>query len=201
MFTINQESIDKDELSEIKKNVDKKDLLSLVDLLAEKNNNIRYQVLRQLQEHSKCSNGVYQFWDIFKNKLKSENSYQRSIGLMLIADNTKWDDENKINKTIDDYLEILYDEKPITVRQCIQALHKIIPYKKHLHFKIADKLMEINILNLKVTMQKLILFDILQVLVAIKKQQTTDEIDSYIVQALNGEILDRKTKKQIESTL
>ena len=41
---------------------------------------------------------------------------------MLIGENANWDDENRMEDTIDEYLELLYDEKPVTIRQCIQAL-------------------------------------------------------------------------------
>lgn len=96
----------------------------------------------------------------FCKKLRSTNSYQRSIGIILIAANVKWDKENKIDITIDDYLKILYDEKPITVRQCIQLLSKIVTYKTNLHNKVANELISIDIMDIKPTMRKLILIDI-----------------------------------------
>lgn len=194
-------SIYQKDLQEYSKGIDKGDLPQIVEWLSEKDNKIRYQALLLLQSRSLYCDDVYSFWDIFKAKLKSENSYQRSIGLMLIADNTKWDKDNKLDDTIDEYLELLNDEKPITIRQCIQALDKIVPYKKHLNLKIAGKLMDINILSLKETMQKLILIDILNILLMIKKNQPTDEIDEYISNALSGGILDKKAKKQIEAMI
>jgi hypothetical protein len=190
-------SIDQNDLQEYSKSIDKGDLPQIVEWLSEKDNKIRYQALLLLQNRSLYFDDVYSFWDIFKEKLTSENSYQRSIGLMLIADNTKWDKDNKLDGTIDEYLELLKDDKPITIRQCIQTLGKIVPYKNHLNLKIARKLMEINILGLKETMQKLILIDILNILLMIKKYHPTDEIDEYISNALSGGILDKKAKKQI----
>lgn len=47
---------------------------------------------------------VYPFWDTFRAKLNSDNSYQRSIGIMLIAENTRWDTRDHILQTIDAYL-------------------------------------------------------------------------------------------------
>jgi hypothetical protein len=55
--------------------------------------------------------------------------------------------------------------------------------------------------GIKETMRKLVLFDILEILAAIKKYQSTEKIKSYIVNALSGQILDKKAKKQIESIL
>ena len=93
------------------------------------------------------------------------------------------------------------DEKPITVRQCIQSLSKIIPYKNHLHMEIANKLMYINITKVKETMRKLMLLDILGVLAMIRKYQENDDIENYIQHALTGGFLDKKSIKQVESML
>ena len=194
-------SIDKDDLQEASKAINNNDIPQLVEWLSEKNDKIRYQSLLLLQCRSSFSNDVYSFWDVFRKKLKSENSYQRSIGLMLIADNAKWDKDNRMDDTLDEYLALLNDEKPITIRQCIQALCNIVPYKNHLNKKIANAIMGINILDIRETMRKLILLDILEILAAIRKYQTTDEIESYIFSAFSGEILDKKGKKQIESML
>lgn len=194
-------SIDKNELFEASKTIDKCDLSFLVELLSEKDDKIRYNTFLLLQNRSAYSNDVYPFWDIFSEKFESSNSYQRNIGLMLIAENTRWDKENKLDNTIDAYLKLLHDEKPITVRQCIQALSKIIPFKKHLQIRIANDLMSVNISEVKETMRKLILLDILEVLASIRSYQTTDEIESYIFNALSGGILDKKAKKHIESLL
>lgn len=49
-------------------------------------------------------------------------------------------------------------------------------------------------------MRKSILLDILNVLL-IMKDQKTDEVESFILNALSGEILDKKSKKQIEALL
>ena len=53
----------------------------------------------------------------------------------------------------------------------------------------------------KETMRKSILLDILNVLLIIRKDHSTDEIESFILKALSGEILDKKSKKQIENLL
>jgi hypothetical protein len=50
-------------------------------------------------------------------------------------------------------------------------------------------------------MRKLVLMDILSILIAIKKNQSSSKIENYIMNALTGEILDKKSKKQIEAML
>jgi hypothetical protein len=185
----------------VSKNIIKDDVPCLVDWLSLKDDNIRYQALLLLQNRSVLFDDVYPYWDIFRNKLKSVNSYQRSIGLMLIAENTKWDTKNQMDNTIDEYLELLNDEKPITIRQCIQSLGKVVPYKPSLNDKIADRLIFFNLMAIKETMRKSILLDILNILLIIRKELKTDKIEGFILNALSGEILDKKSKKQIEALL
>lgn len=194
-------SFDKNDLSDLSKTLSGDELQQLVNWLSEKDDTIRYHAFLLLQYRSKDFGDVYPYWGIFCEKLESKNSYQRSIGLMLIAANSKWDIEDKLDDVIDEYLLLIYDEKPITVRQCIQSLCEIVPYKKHLCMKIADKLMALNISEVRETMQKSILIDILAVLAVIRKQQTNNEIESYILKVLSGGVLDKKAVKQVEVIL
>ena len=116
---------------------------------------------------------------------------------MLIAENVPWDKENKLENTIDEYLKLLYDEKPITVRQCIQSLQKIVTCQPRFRQKVISSLVSFDLSRMKDTMRKSILLDILNVLLAVRKTDRTDEAEAYILNALSGEILDKKTKKQI----
>jgi hypothetical protein len=108
------------------------DIGFLVELLNEKDDRIRYPVLLLLQSRSVTNDDVYPFWDVFQSKMKCDNSYQRSIGLMLIAGNVRWDKHNKLDVMIGEYFALFHDDKPITIRQSIQALHSILPYKINL---------------------------------------------------------------------
>lgn len=185
-------SIEKNDILQVSKHLNRAELQQLIELLSEKDDKIRYQAFLLLQSRSINFDDIYPYWDIFYEKFKSSNSYERSIGLMLIAENVRWDNKNKFEKIIDEYTLHFNDEKPITVRQCIQSLQKIIPFKTQLHFIIAEKLMAIDILKIKSTMQKLVLLDILEVLTLIRKHQLNDKIESYIFNALRGGILDKK---------
>ena len=80
-------SIPKDRLQEASENLGEDDVSQLVEWLALKDDNARYKALLLLQCRSSFAGDVYPFWDVFRAKLKSDNSYQRSIGLLLIADN------------------------------------------------------------------------------------------------------------------
>ena len=193
--------IPKENLKNASRVLNKEGIPQLIEWLNLKDDSIRYQAFLLLQNRSIFFDDVYPYWDTFRNKLKNDNSYQRNIGLMLIAENVKWDGENRMEDTIDEYLILLNDERPITIRQCIQALGKIAAAKPGLNDKIASSLISFDIMAVKETMRKSILLDILNVLLIIRKGHKKGEIDTFILYALTGEILDKKSKKQIEALL
>ncbi len=190
-------TISKEEILKSSESLNSSDISQLVEWLSLKDDNVRYQAFLLLQSRSVFADDVYPYWDIFCSKLKSNNSYQRNIGLMLIAENVRWDSENKMESISDDYLELINDEKPITIRQCIQSLEKIIVFKPELKDKIIRRLISFDLMNVRETMRKLILLDILNVISVIGKEFRTEETDSFIMNALTGEILDKKSKKQM----
>lgn len=194
-------SIDKENLREAAGAISLEDIAQLVEWLALKDDAVRYRAFLLLENRSGCSADVYSYWEVFRAKLKSENSYQRSIGLMLLAANAGWDTEGKMDDSLGEYLTLLNDEKSITVRQCIQSLGRIAVCKPGLGGEIAARLISLDLAAAKETMRKLLLQDILNVLLVIRKGRTSDEIESFILKALSGELLDRKAKKQIEALL
>ncbi len=194
-------SISKSSLQEASKALYTEDIPQLVEWLNLKDDNVRYQAFLLLQNRSLFCDDVYPYWDTLRSKLRSDNSYQRSIGLMLLAENVKWDAGNRMENTIDEFLMLLNDEKPITIRQCIQSLREIASAKPGLNDKIASRLISFNLISVKETMRKSILLDILNVLLIIRQELKKDEIEGFILNALSGEILDKKSKKQIEAFL
>ncbi len=191
----------KDEIPARAASLQREDIPLLIELLNEKNDNLRYHAFLLLQNRSQINSDVYPFWNILVNKFTSTNSYHRSIGLMLLADNTRWDQEGKFDSLVDTYLSFIDDEKPITVRQCIQSLAKIVPPKPHLASKIADRLLAIDISARKETQQKIVLMDILSVFAVIRRYLKDERIEKFIVTALTGEVLDKKAKAEIEKLL
>jgi len=194
-------SIDKSEIQEASRALTKDDLPRLVEWLSLKDDTLRYQALLLLQSRSIFFDDVYPFWDIFRDKLKSDHSYQRGIGLMLVAENARWDGQNRMEDTIDEYLALLNDEKPVTIRQCIQALGKVVRFKPDLNKKIVHELISFDLTAVKETMRKSILLDIVNILLEIRKNLKTDAMESFILDALSGEILDKRSKKRIQALL
>lgn len=117
-----------------------KNINDLVMGLKNKDNKTAYQCLLELEQMCNLSNAVYPYFDDFAVMLDSKNSYIRTRGIILIADNAKWDKDHKIDEIIDEFLILIMDEKPITSRQCINALPKIAKYKPDLKDTILNAL-------------------------------------------------------------
>lgn len=191
-------AIPKDDLPQAAKTLKPQDIPQLVEWLSVRDDSIRYQAFLLLQNRSALICDVYPFWDTLREKLSSENSYQRSIGLMLLAENARWDTEGRMEAAIDEYLTLLKDEKPVTVRQCIQSLGKIAECQPALCPKILHSLLSFDLMAVRETMRKSILLDIIHVLLTIRKTLPAEEAEAFILNALSGEILDKKSKKQME---
>lgn len=173
------------------------DIAQLVEWLQEKDDDLRYKAFLLLQHRSQTQRDVFAHWEVFIKKFSHPNSYQRSLGLMLAAENARWADDACLEAVIDGYLALCDDEKPVTVRQCIQGLSKIAAARPILHPKIVNKLVGIDLMARKETQRKLLLVDILEVLLLIRQEQTSEKIEKYIQSARTGGILDEKTKRQV----
>jgi hypothetical protein len=98
----------------------------LFRLLESKDGKIRYNALQELIGITdQPVEWVYDKWYVLENKLSSDNSYQRSIGLMLLANLSKSDTDNRISGILSTITGFFEDEKFITSRQCIQLVWKI----------------------------------------------------------------------------
>ena len=135
------------------------------ELLFDKNNNVAYKALQELQKESEETDCVYPFIDRLSDMLDSDNSYIRTRGLTLLAYNAKWDKEYKVDEIIDEYLKHITDVKPITARQCIKLLPIIAKHKPELKNDILSALNKANISS----MQPLVYKDIQKALKEIKK--------------------------------
>lgn len=199
MITLDCLLENKENLDDLAKDLTKEDIKFLIELLGEKNDEIRYAAFLTLKSRSKIKNDVYDYFDVFEKKLISENSYQRSLGIMLLAENVRWDNENRFNYVIDAYLAHTDDEKFITARQTIQSINEWIAGKPDLFDIVINKLLSIDIQKRKDSQRKLLLMDILTVLSAIDKIEHFDTITEYVSTALTGGMLDTKSIKQVKN--
>ena len=139
------------------------------ELLFDKNNNVAYKALQDLQKESEETDCVYPYMDRLSDMLDNDNSYIRTRGLILLAYNAKWDKDYKIDEVIDKYLKHITDVKPITARQCIKLLPIIAKCKPELKNDILSALNKANISIYDYSMQPLVYKDIQKALKEIKK--------------------------------
>jgi hypothetical protein len=136
----------------------------LVEALNEKDDKLRYNAFLLLQASSRQFPYVYKYWDEFEKKLDNENSYQRSLGVMLISENVRWDQGGKFSKTVSKYLKCCTDEKFITARQTIQGLERIVNATDKFNDMIKQRLVNLQLSQYKDNQQKLLTKDISNVL-------------------------------------
>lgn len=139
------------------------------ELLFDKNNNIAYKALQELQKESEKTNSVYVYMDRLGDMLDSDSSYIRTRGLVLLAYNARWDIDNKIDEIIDEYLKHITDVKPITARQCIKLLPMVAREKPELRNDICSALQKADISFYDDSMQPLVYKDIQKALKEIQK--------------------------------
>lgn len=138
-------------------------------LLFEKNNNMAYKALQMLQKECEKSDRVYCYMDKLADMIDNDNSYIRTRGLTLIAYNAKWDQDNKIDEIIDEYLKHIEDVKPIAARQCIKLLPMIAKNKPELKCDIVAALQKADTSIYTDSMQSLVYKDIQNSLAEIEK--------------------------------
>lgn len=177
-----------------------RDIIELIKLLNEKDNDIRYKAFQLLEARSEKYSDILRYFDIFALKLINNNSYQKSIGLRLIAVNAKWDD-CKIDNVIKSYLSLCEDENAVVVRDCIQGLCKILPYKNNLWSQIVKKLVDIDLGKIKETMRSLVTKDIIKVLKYINDAESNSQIEEYFDKLLKNNIFDEQTLNDLEKEI
>lgn len=117
----------------------------------------KFQEIESSIDESKL---LYEFFDDIKKMLLDEKSYIKMRGFRIICKLSKWDNDNKINNIIDILLQVLDDEKPTIVRQCLSSLNNLLLYKIDLSEKVEDKLKKLDLSKYKDTMKPLIKKDI-----------------------------------------
>ena len=102
----------------------------------------------------------YEYFDAFASLLNHPKSLVRNRVLHILAVNAQWDDENRFDTIIDDFLAHITDEKPITARQCIKALAQVVQSKPEYIPRITEALREADLSKYKDSMRPLIKKDI-----------------------------------------
>jgi hypothetical protein len=163
-------TLSKDQIPTLAKQLGESDINFLVAALEEKEDTTRYKAFLLLQAHSQEASSLYGYWGELEKKLENPNSYQRSIGLMLIAENVRWDKDGKFDGAIGKYLKCCMDEKFITARQTIQGLAGILNATNAYDDVIKQNLLHLSFVQYKENQQKLLNKDTANVLKIIENK-------------------------------
>lgn len=106
----------------------------------------------------------YPYFDEALGLLGHKNSLVRNRAIAILAANARWDASGRLDAAIDAFLAHVTDEKPITARQCIQALSEIAAAKPRLVPQIKAALEHADLTDYRDSMQPLIFKDIVAVL-------------------------------------
>lgn len=102
----------------------------------------------------------YEYFDEFASLLNHPKSFVRNRVLYILAANAQWDEENRFDLIISDFLSHITDEKPITARQCIKALAQVGSAKPQYIPAILSSLQSADLSKYKDSMRPLIEKDI-----------------------------------------
>ena len=105
----------------------------------------------------------YAYFDDVAPLLGHPKSLVRNRALHILAANAQWDEENRFDAVIDDFLAHITDEKPITARQCIKALAQLGQAKPQYIPIIMSALHSADLSKYKDSMRPLIEKDIQEV--------------------------------------
>lgn len=194
----------KEELVSVSENLTQEDIKELVNNLLDKDDKVRYPSFLILKYRFQIKDDLYPYWNNFVELLKSDNSYFRTIGLTLIAINTKWDKDKKIEKIIDEYLLHCNDEKLTTSRLAIQGLKDILEttnYSREICNKIVNTLLLIALSKRPNSNLKVMTTDIVNIFIDIYKEIDYKEINIYLNKCLSENIIDKALKNEIKELL
>ena len=97
----------------------------IIAKLTAKNDEYACAIADKIISESKDTDEWYEYFDEFASLLNHPKSLVRNRVLHILATNAQWDNENRFDAIISEYLAHVTDDKPITARQCIKALAQI----------------------------------------------------------------------------
>ena len=128
----------------------------IITKLTSKDNKYAWAIADKIISESQDTDKWYEYFDDFASLLNHPKSLVRNRVLHILAANAQWDDENRFDMIIDDYLAHIMDEKPITARQCIKALRQIGAAKPQYIPRIIDCFRSADLSKYKDSMRPLI---------------------------------------------
>ena len=135
---------------------------NITAMLTGKDDTLACAFADRIISESQQSDKWYPCFDDFASLLKHPKSLVRNRALHILAANARWDTGNRFDAILPEYLSHVTDEKPITARQCIQALAQIGKAKPQYIPEIPSCLRSADLSKYKDSMRPLIEKDIAQ---------------------------------------
>ena len=133
---------------------------NIIAKLTLKNDKYACALADKIISESQETDEWYEYFDDFATLLDHQKSLVRNRALYILAANAQWDEENRFDGIISDYLLHITDEKPITARQCIKALAQVGLAKPQYIPRIVSCLKAADLSKYKDSMRPLIEKDI-----------------------------------------
>lgn len=133
---------------------------NIVAKLTAKDDKYACAIADKIIAESKETDEWYEYFDDFASLLDYPKSLVRNRVLYILAANAQWDEENRFDSIISDFLTHITDEKPITARQCIKALVQVGQSKPQYIPMIISALHSADLSKYKDSMRPLIEKDI-----------------------------------------
>ena len=124
--------------------------------LTAKDDQAAFASAERIIAESRESNRWYAYLDVFVSLLNHPKSLVRNRALCILAENARWDEQDRFDSILPDFLIHVTDEKPITARQCIQMLVLVGMAKPQYIPRILDRFHEADLSMYKDSMRSLI---------------------------------------------
>ena len=98
---------------------------NIIEKLTTKDDKCACALADKIISESQKTDEWYEYFDDFASLLDHPKSLVRNRALYILAANAKWDENNRFDSIISDFIAHITDEKPITARQCIKALAQV----------------------------------------------------------------------------
>ena len=134
----------------------------VMTMITSKNDKSACAYAERIRSESRETDEWYGCFNEFASLLSHPKSFVRNRALYILAANAKWDEENRFDLILKEYLSHITDEKPITARQCIKALAEVGQAKPQYIPEILAALHRADLSQYKDSMRPLIEKDILE---------------------------------------
>ena len=151
---------------------------NIVWKLTAKDDKVACACADQIMSESLKTDEWYEYFDDFASLLDHPKSLVRNRVLYILAANAQWDEENRFDLILSDYLSHITDEKPITARQCIKALAQVGLAKPQYIPRILSCLRNADLSKYKGSMRPLVEKDIAETEKILNNVQSVERLSS-----------------------